>query len=251
MKKYEIFRFLTMPLMPTNLWLSWLSLRKLVKMTFKQKKYKPLVLDVGGRKSPYTIGLDARIHISEIERSSEIQKKLNLGINSKINDFLKNNRSNVEKIIIDDMTNTQLPNDSYDIVVSIEVIEHVKDDEEFVKNIAKVLKKDGSFYLTTPNGDYIKNEPPHYNPDHIKHYTKTELYSILKKYFQEVTVYYSVKTGKFRFWGLSGYTFKKPVRTIKGIIGNIINKFESIGRKNISNRSAHLVAICRLPIKNY
>ena len=69
----------------------------------------------------------------------------------------------------------------YDLALSIEVIEHVEESEIFIKNIAKVLKPNGIFYLTTPNGDYIKNEPPNYNPDHVKHYTKKELMEMKQK----------------------------------------------------------------------
>ena len=44
----------------------------------------PKILDVGGRKSPYTIGIPAEITIIDLPRDSEIQQKLNLGINSTV-----------------------------------------------------------------------------------------------------------------------------------------------------------------------
>ena len=44
-----------------------------------------------------------------------------------------------------------LENDSFDSVVSFQVIEHIKDDKSFLKEIYRVLKPGGVAVLTTPN----------------------------------------------------------------------------------------------------
>ena len=41
------------------------------------------IIDVGGRKSPYTIGLNAMVTILDKQPENEIQKSLNLGIDEK------------------------------------------------------------------------------------------------------------------------------------------------------------------------
>src|SRR5690606_6609396 len=100
-------------------------------------------------------------------------------------------------------------------VVCIEVIEHVQADDVFIENIAKVIATGGWAYFTTPNGDYIKNEGPNKNPDHVKHYTRLELQTLLEKYFDTVDVHYGVKTGKYRVKGLRSYSIKKPIQTLQ------------------------------------
>jgi hypothetical protein len=57
-------------------------------------------------------------------------------------------------------------------------------------------------YFTTPNGDYVKNEPPNYNPDHLRHYRREQLEQLLARHFARVRVVYGVRTGVHRRAGL-------------------------------------------------
>ena len=141
------------------------------------------------------------------------------------------------------MTASTLPNDSYDAVVCIEVIEHVLEDEKFVGNIEKVIRQGGWAYFTTPNGDYIKNKGPGSNPDHVRHYTKKQLEGLLNKYFDKVEVHYAVKTGKHRVRGLNSYKLNNPIGVVRTIASNFINRMESKGVENTSQQTAHLIAI--------
>lgn len=200
------------------------------------------LLDVGGRKSPYTVGLKADITLLDVPRESSVQQQLNLGLSDEILAGLKKIRSNIKAVVVEDMTRTTLSDESFEAVVSIEVIEHVVHDELFVQNIARVIRPGGWAYFTTPNGDYVKNEPPYYNPDHKRHYTKAGLEHLLKKYFNQVEVRYAVKTGRYRWWGLKGYSLKRPFTSLKSIMGNLINRIESKGLENQPVRTAHLIA---------
>jgi len=240
MTTYEIKRLVTFPIMPAFMTRVRRDLKKMLKGSSDRKIS---VLDVGGRKSPYTIGLPMAVTLLDIPRESETQEKLNLGLTSKILESVRKSRSNVSNVILEDMTRTTLPPNSFDAVVCVEVIEHVPNDEDFVKNIAMVIKPGGWAYFTTPNGDYIKNEPPHYNPDHQRHYKRAELEALLKKYFDHVDVVYAIKTGKFRLMGLPGYTIKRPIKTLKAIVANWINRLESRGLDKQNAGTAHLVAI--------
>ncbi|MBX2963390.1 MAG: class I SAM-dependent methyltransferase [Cyclobacteriaceae bacterium] len=241
MTVYEWMRWLTFPTMPSLL----VTVRKDMLTLLGGANGKIRILDVGGRKSPYTIGIPAQVTIMDIPRETDVQQELNLGMSDQIAGWIKKNRSNVEGIRIEDMTRTTLNENVYDAVVSVEVIEHVPDDDAFVKNIAKVIRPGGWAYFTTPNGDYIKNEPPNYNPDHVRHYTKQQLEQLLEKYFNQVEVRYAVKTGKYRAWGRSAYQFRRPVRTIKSLIGNFINRIESKGVADQATGTAHLIASVR------
>jgi SAM-dependent methyltransferase len=146
------------------------------------------VLDVGGRTSSYTIGVDADIYVTELPRESPTQQSLKLGANSSLINRIRRRRSNIREYILDDLTKTTLEPRSFDIATAIEVIEHVEQDDKFVKNLRSVLKDDGIAILSTPNGDFVQNT----NPDHVRHYSKDELESLLKKYFVKVDIGYSV-----------------------------------------------------------
>ncbi len=45
----------------------------------------------------------------------------------------------------------------FDVVVNFDVIEHIKDDLNFMKEIRRVIKKDGKLFIATPNRDRLAN----------------------------------------------------------------------------------------------
>jgi 2-polyprenyl-3-methyl-5-hydroxy-6-metoxy-1,4-benzoquinol methylase len=242
MTQYEFMRWLTFPIMTTHL----ITVRNDIKHLLKlMKKDKPnvSVLDVGGRKSPYTINLAADVTLLDVPQESGAREALNLGFTSEILKTIQKKRSNIKDVIIEDMTKSTLPDASFNAVVCIEVIEHVLEDDIFVKNISKVIDENGWAYFTTPNGDFIKNEGPNKNPDHVRHYTKAQLQKLLEKYFTKVDVHYAVKTGKYRVWGLKSLKQSNILSIFKSILGNFINRLQSKGVANTSEKTAHLVAI--------
>lgn len=242
MTRYEFMRWVTFPIMPVHLNVVRNDLKRLVKETAR-KKNGLHILDVGGRKSPYSINLDANITLLDVPQESETQEQLHLGFTTDMPAFIKDKRSNIKDIIIQDMTKSTLQAESFDAVVCVEVIEHVEADALFVQNISKVIKKGGWVYFTTPNGDYIKNEGPDKNPDHVRHYKKQQLKLLLEKYFENVEVHYAVQTGKYRVWGLQSFKKSNPITIFKSITGNLVNRFQSKGLDNTAERTAHLIAI--------
>jgi len=77
---------------------------------------------------------------------------------------------------------TKLEDNSFDTIVSFQVIEHVKADGEFLAEIHRVLKPGGKAILTTPN---IKKTLTR-NPWHVREYTADELTTLATKYFDKV-----------------------------------------------------------------
>lgn len=75
-----------------------------------------------------------------------------------------------------------LEDNSFDFVISFQVIEHIKKDHDFVKEINRVLKPGGKFIVTTPN----KLMSISRNPWHIREYTIDELKNTLGKYYSSV-----------------------------------------------------------------
>ncbi len=75
-----------------------------------------------------------------------------------------------------------IPSGSFDFVISFQVIEHIKRDDIFLKEINRVLKSKGKLILTTPNKKMSLTR----NPWHIREYTIKELESLLLQYFHGV-----------------------------------------------------------------
>lgn len=73
----------------------------------------------------------------------------------------------------------------FDFVVSFQVIEHIREDVFFVREIHRVLKPGGQFIVTTPN----KLTTLTRNPWHIREYTKEELQQLLVLYFSSVRMF--------------------------------------------------------------
>ena len=77
---------------------------------------------------------------------------------------------------------TGLDDNQFDFVVSFQVIEHIKKDDDFVKEIHRVLKPGGKFIHTTPNKKMSLSR----NPWHIREYTVGELADLLSVVFSSV-----------------------------------------------------------------
>lgn len=239
MKLYERSRLLLEPLLPPLLKQVRYGLRELI----KNAPSRPTILDVGGRKSPYTIGLPANIIVIDLPRESEVQKHLNLGLNGNVISQIQERRSNIEKVLLGDMTCSGLPDASFDFVVSVEVIEHVEQDELFVSEIARVLKPGGAFLLTTPNGDFVKNT----NPDHKRHYQRAQLKQLLDKHFTESKVEYAIAGGRYRKMGLKPWSVRHPVITALSIFGNTVNHVQS-AKSEIGSQATgtfHLIGVAK------
>ena len=73
-------------------------------------------------------------------------------------------------------------NDSFDFVISFQVIEHIKQDIELVREVKRVLRPGGKFIVTTPNAPMSLTR----NPWHIREYTAVELRSLLGSEFSSV-----------------------------------------------------------------
>jgi ubiquinone/menaquinone biosynthesis C-methylase UbiE len=71
---------------------------------------------------------------------------------------------------------------SFDSIVSFQVIEHIQDDRLFLKEIHRVLKPGGVALITTPNRPMSLSR----NPWHIREYTPTELTNLAKEFFPQV-----------------------------------------------------------------
>lgn len=75
-----------------------------------------------------------------------------------------------------------IADNTFDYVVSFQVIEHIEDDEFLVREMYRVLKPGGKLIVTTPN---IKMSLTR-NPWHIREYTSAELMQLMQSVFTKV-----------------------------------------------------------------
>ena len=74
------------------------------------------------------------------------------------------------------------PKQSFDCVISFQVIEHIQRDGDFVREIARVLRPGGRFIVTTPNAPMSLTR----NPWHVREYTAEGLRKLLAGSFSTV-----------------------------------------------------------------
>lgn len=88
----------------------------------------------------------------------------------------------------------KIEDNSFDVVITFQVIEHIKKDRLFLEEIHRVLKPGGRALITTPN---IKKTLTR-NPWHIREYTADELTTLAKEIFPKVTM--KGITGNDKIW---------------------------------------------------
>src|SRR3989344_3026164 len=76
---------------------------------------------------------------------------------------------------------------TFDAIVSFQVIEHIKDDMNYLFEVRRVLKKDGIFIFTTPNRLYrLKPNQKPLNKFHIREYCPKSLNNLLERVFSKI-----------------------------------------------------------------
>ena len=75
-----------------------------------------------------------------------------------------------------------IADNTFDVVISFQVIEHLQDDAGFLQEIHRVLKPNGQAIITTPNIKMTLTR----NPWHVREYTNTELKQLASGIFSKV-----------------------------------------------------------------
>ena len=82
-----------------------------------------------------------------------------------------------------------LPDKAFDTVVSFETLEHIAEDEAFVAEIRRVLRRGGALLLSTPNSRVSSPEGEVRNPWHVREYALDALRALLEPHFDEVDIF--------------------------------------------------------------
>jgi ubiquinone/menaquinone biosynthesis C-methylase UbiE len=83
-----------------------------------------------------------------------------------------------------DAENISEADESFDLVVSFETIEHLPSTEKYLAEIARVASREGIFLVSTPNREVFGQK----NPYHLREFTRGEFEEALKKYFKNIFI---------------------------------------------------------------
>lgn len=81
------------------------------------------------------------------------------------------------KFITGDVTSMPFDADSFDLITAFEIFEHVENPQNMLKEMSRVLRKDGILLISTPNAEYEKSTVK--NEFHVKEYDLEEFQEIL------------------------------------------------------------------------
>lgn len=82
--------------------------------------------------------------------------------------------------------NLKFPDDSFDVVVSFETIEHLAEQGEMLSEIKRVLRPNGIFVISSPNRPIYSEESGEHNEFHVKELDFQELDTLLRSRFSKV-----------------------------------------------------------------
>lgn len=89
-----------------------------------------------------------------------------------------------------------------DAYISLETIEHIARDADYLREVVRVLKPEGLFICSTPNRDVtnpgktLQSKP--WNPFHVREYSSTEFEVLLRQYFGEIQMFGQNPKSPFR-----------------------------------------------------
>ena len=86
-----------------------------------------------------------------------------------------------------DLAALELADGSVDVVCAFEAIEHVRDQDAVLAEVARVLRPAGTFVASTPRAHRTTNRPD--NPFHTVEYEPGDFERLLRRYFGRVELY--------------------------------------------------------------
>ncbi len=185
------------------------------------QKKKILDLGCGGGLLSESLAKDGA-NIMAIDNSEELIKI------AKERAYEKKYNINYEKSTIEKLANK---NEKFDIIISLEVIEHVKDYKIFLQNIFKCLKPEGLIIISTINRSFfsyistilIAEKILKIVPDNIHDWNlylkPTEIYEFSKKF----KIKMDKLTGLLPFPGINGLEWIRTKNTSANYITSLTN----------------------------
>jgi ubiquinone/menaquinone biosynthesis C-methylase UbiE len=135
-----------------------------------------IVLDIASGEGYGTDILSTRAKfVNGVDNSEEAIKHAQLKYNRHNTNFIKGYAHEIP-----------LENESIDVVVSFETIEHHDKHQEMIKECKRVLKKDGVLIISSPDKKLYADIPNYKNPFHVKELYEEEFRALIATYFTNV-----------------------------------------------------------------
>ena len=91
--------------------------------------------------------------------------------------------------VVGDCQSLPFPRESFQVVTSFELIEHLPDADAYLAEVLRVLEPKGLFLVSTPNRPvYAEHRGSKPNPFHVREWDFDEFVSLLRSYFRFVEV---------------------------------------------------------------
>ncbi|MDE2963696.1 MAG: methyltransferase domain-containing protein, partial [Acidobacteriota bacterium] len=94
------------------------------------------------------------------------------------------------EMVVGDGAGLPLANDSVDVVVSFELIEHLHGQQAHLQEVNRALKPNGVAVISTPNRIFYTQESNQANPFHTREFDFREFHAFLKSVFGSVEIYF-------------------------------------------------------------
>jgi 2-polyprenyl-3-methyl-5-hydroxy-6-metoxy-1,4-benzoquinol methylase len=124
--------------------------------------------------------------------SNYAKEIIGVDINATAIEFCKKyiNLPNLHFRIVEPKFPTLFEDETFEVIVSFQVIEHIKDAKSYLVELKRLLKKHGTLIITTPNRKYrlFPMQKP-WNNEHFTEYNYKNLRNILKKIFSQIQIF--------------------------------------------------------------
>jgi 2-polyprenyl-3-methyl-5-hydroxy-6-metoxy-1,4-benzoquinol methylase len=124
-----------------------------------------------------------------------------------------------------DVQRIELPDESFDFVITTENLEHLPHPEDNIAEIRRVLRPDGLALVATPNKEVSSpglDKPT--NPWHIKEFTYEELRDLLLEHFGAVHIFESSQPSSHRIGReMKADRVRRGVVGLDGTVGGVID----------------------------
>jgi SAM-dependent methyltransferase len=119
---------------------------------------------------------------SALLREAGAASVVGIDIATSVLDAVRDDMPDGVELCAGDVTSLDLPDDSFDVVVCFELIEHVEQQDRAVAELRRVLTADGLLIISSPNRKaYVPG-----NPYHVHEYEPEELRAALSERFAHV-----------------------------------------------------------------